>query len=55
MYKVSYYMAAGSNTVVTKTFKTFQEASEFSLTCPRESVIEVKLYPDNEVKKEDRT
>jgi hypothetical protein len=55
MYKVTYYLATGSNTVATKNFNTFQEASEFSLSCPRESVIEIKLYPDNEVKKEDRT
>ena len=54
MYKVSYYIT-GSNTVATKNFETFQEASDFSLTCPRESVLEVKLYPDTVTKKEDRT
>ena len=55
MYKVSYYLSTGSNTVATKNFATFQEATEFSLKCPRESVIEIKLYPDTETKKEDRT
>ena len=53
MYKVSYYSGNGS-TVSFKWFNTFSEATEFSLKCPRESVLEVKLYPDQQ-KKEDRT
>jgi hypothetical protein len=55
VYKVTYYLATGSNTVATKNFPNLQEATAFTLTCPLESVIEVKLYPDNVVKKEDRT
>ena len=53
MYKVSYY-TTGTN-VSFKWFKTFKEASEFSLKVKTGDVIEIKLYPDNEVKKEDRT
>lgn len=55
MYKVTYYFSASGANVVTKEFKTFQEASEFSLSRPTGSVIEIKLYPDEQVKKEDRT
>lgn len=43
MYKVSYYMGGG-NTVAFKWFKTFAEASEFSLKVPTGDVIEVKKY-----------
>lgn len=54
MYKVTYY-ANFSNKVVSKDFKDLHEATEFSNGLPINSVIEIKLYPDNVVKKEDRT
>lgn len=41
MYKVSYYMGSG-NMVAFKWFKTFSEATEFSLKVPTGDVIEVK-------------
>jgi len=43
MYKVSYYMGGG-NMVAFKWFKTFSEATEFSLKVPTGDVIEVKKY-----------
>ena len=54
MYKVSYYMTGGT-TVSTRTFATFAEATEFAIKQPKESVIEIKLYPDENKKKVDRT
>jgi hypothetical protein len=53
MYKVSYYSGAGA-AVTFKWFDTLSEAADFSMKCPRESVLEIKLYLD-EKKKEDRT
>ena len=53
MYKVSYYSGNGS-IVAFKWFNTLSEATEFSISCPRESVLEIKLYTD-QTKKEDRT
>ncbi len=44
-YKVSYYTTAG-NDVAFKWFKTFSEASEFSLKVRTGDVIEVKWYPN---------
>jgi hypothetical protein len=54
MYKVSYYVTGGTH-VAFKWFDTFHEASEFSLKVPTGNVIEIKLYPKDQVKKEDRT
>jgi hypothetical protein len=54
VYKVTYY-ANFSNKVVDKNFKDLHEATEFCNSLPINSVLEVKLYPDNVVKKEDRT
>jgi len=54
MYKVSYYMTGG-NKVSFREFATFTEACEFARSQPLESVIEIKLYPDNQKKKENRT
>lgn len=53
MYKVSYYYT-GSN-VAFKWFDTFGEAMDFSLTINTGDVIEIKLYPKEQNKKEDRT
>lgn len=54
MYKVTYYMTGGTK-VSFREFPDFTEACEFARNQPRESVIEIKLYPDNQTKKEDRT
>ena len=43
MYRVTYYFN-NSNAVVSKEFETFMEATEFSITQPINSIIEVKLY-----------
>lgn len=53
MYKVTYY-ANFSNKVVNKDFKDLREATEFCNSLPLNSVLEVKLYPDVVVKKENR-
>jgi hypothetical protein len=53
MYKVSYYTGAGA-AVEFKWFNTLSEATDFSIKCPRESVLEIKLYLDQN-KREDRT
>lgn len=45
MYKVTYYAYSGSR-VLFRWFKTFSEASEFSLTVNSGDVIEIKLYKD---------
>lgn len=42
MYKVSYYMTG--QTVAFKWFKTFHEASEFSIKINTGDVIEIKRY-----------
>jgi hypothetical protein len=54
MYKVTYYMT-GSNKVSFREFKTFTEACDFARNQPLESVMEIKLYPDEDNKKENRT
>jgi hypothetical protein len=54
VYKVTYY-ANFSNKVVNKDFKDLHEATEFCNSLPLNMVLEVKLYPDVVVKKEDRT
>lgn len=54
MYKVTYY-ANFSNKVINKDFKDLQEATEFCNSLPLNAVLEVKLYPDTVIKKEDRT
>jgi hypothetical protein len=53
MYKVSYYLG-DSNTVVFKWFQNLVEATAFSVHLPLGSVLEIKLYTD-ENKREDRT
>lgn len=45
----------GGTQLSIREFDTFQEACEFAQKQPRESVVEIKLYPDNQNKKEDRT
>jgi hypothetical protein len=45
MYKVTYYIN-NSNTVASKEFKDFAEATEFSIKQPLNSIIEVKHYED---------
>lgn len=53
MYKVTYYIGGGSM-VGFKWFKTLGEATDFAITQPRESIMEIKLYKEQD-KKEDRT
>lgn len=45
----------GSNKVSFREFATFTEACDFARNQPLDSVMEIKLYPDNQKKKEDRT
>ena len=45
MYKVSFYIG-NSKTVGFKWFKTFDEATNFSIKQPINSVIEIKHYDD---------
>ena len=54
MYKVTHF-ANVSNKVVNKDFKDLHDATEFCNSLPLNAVLEVKLYPDVVVKKEDRT
>jgi hypothetical protein len=53
MYKVSYYIGGGSM-VGFKWFNTLAEATDFAISQPRESIMEIKLYKEMP-KKEDRT
>jgi hypothetical protein len=43
MYRVTYYFN-NSNAVASKEFENFQEATEFSIKQPINSIIEVKHY-----------
>ena len=43
MYRVTYYFN-NSNAVASKEFESFQEATEFSIKQPINSIIEVKHY-----------
>ena len=43
MYRVTYYFN-NSNAVASKEFEDFTEATEFSITQPINSIIEIKLY-----------
>ena len=54
MYKVSYYIGGGSM-LAFKWFKTLAEATDFAIEQPRESILEIKLYPEEQYKKENRT
>lgn len=45
----------GGTKVSVREFQTFTEACEFARNQPMESVLEIKLYPDNQNKKENRT
>ena len=54
MYKVTYYMTGGTQ-VATRSFATFSEATQFAISQPKDSVVEIKLYPDENNKKENRT
>lgn len=54
MYKVYYYMSGGTH-VSCRTFPNLAEATEFSISLPIESVLEIKLVPDNQNKRENRT
>ena len=53
MYKV-YYYNTGSRFVSSKNFETLAEATKFSISLPRESVLEIKLVTEQK-KKENRT
>lgn len=53
MYKVTYHIGGGSM-VGFKWFKTLSEATDFAISQPRESVIEIKLIKE-ENKRENRT
>jgi len=44
MYKVVYQISSGA--VRFKSFNTFRESTEFCLTLPAESVLEVKYCPE---------
>lgn len=44
MYKVVYQISSGA--VRFKSFNTFRESTEFCLTLPNESVLEVKYCPE---------
>jgi hypothetical protein len=48
MYKVVYYLG-GSNQVGFKWFNTFTEAIDFSNNQTKESILEIKQYPNDEV------
>jgi hypothetical protein len=54
VYKVNYFVQQ-TNKVSVKEFPTLSEATTFCIKLPINSVLEVKLYPDVVVKKEDRT
>ena len=54
MYKVVYYMT-GSTRVSSRWFDTFAEATQFSISLPIESVLEVKLYDNKASNIEDNT
>jgi len=43
MYRVTYYFN-NSNAVASKEFESFREATEFSITQPINSIIEIKHY-----------
>ena len=45
MYRVTYYLN-NSNTVASKEFDDFREATEFSIKQPLNSIIEIKYYDD---------
>lgn len=45
----------GGTRVSSREFATFNEAMEFSIKQPKESIVEIKLYPDENKKKENRT
>jgi len=45
MYRVTYYFN-NSNAVASKEFESFREATEFSITQPINSIIEIKHYDD---------
>ena len=53
MYKVSYYIGGGSM-LAFKWFKTLAEATDFAIEQPRESILEIKYYTE-ENKRENRT
>jgi hypothetical protein len=48
MYKVVYYLGS-SNYVGFKWFKTFAEAIDFSNKQSKESILEIKQYPTDEI------
>lgn len=45
MYKVYYYIGNGSM-VLCRTFPSFEEATNFAIKQPKDSVIEIKKYDD---------
>ena len=45
MYRVTYYFN-NSTAIVSREFKSFQEASAFSIEQPINSIIEIKHYDD---------
>ena len=49
MYKVTYYATQKKDVVFFKSFKTFKEASEFSLQMKvPEAIIEIKFYDETD-------
>ena len=54
MYKVYFYMTGG-NSVTSREFPNFGEAIKYSITLPLDSVLEIKYYPDEDNKRENRT
>ena len=45
----------GGTRVSTRDFPTFAEATQFAINQPVESIVEIKYYPDENNKKENRT
>lgn len=46
MYRVTFY-SGGCYTVTHKDFKTFHDATKFSVTLPIDAVLEIKHYEDS--------
>ena len=48
MYNVCYYAPGGRLSVNFKQFQTFKDASNFAMTLPLESVLEIKYYENSD-------
>jgi len=53
MYRVYYYLTGGS-VVSVKEFEVLTEATEFAISLPINSVLEIKYYDNVDRRKEDR-